>query len=150
MLCYFFFSSRRRHTRCALVTGVQTCALPICRPEGREILQELVRATGQFVTNFPVGGFLSHNKLAEVRADLITVRVMGWADGSPALDYTVNNSVGYPMLTGAGPDPVNHVLPAWDLLTGAYAAFALLAAIQRRSASGAGGEIRIPLSAVAI
>src|SRR3546814_5009434 len=28
----FFFSSRRRHTRCALVTGVQTCALPICDP----------------------------------------------------------------------------------------------------------------------
>src|SRR3546814_6089110 len=27
--CIFFFSSRRRHTRCALVTGVQTCALPI-------------------------------------------------------------------------------------------------------------------------
>src|SRR3546814_3442607 len=27
--CCFFFSSRRRHTRCALVTGVQTCALPI-------------------------------------------------------------------------------------------------------------------------
>src|SRR3546814_3814356 len=29
----FFFSSRRRHTRCALVTGVQTCALPICFAE---------------------------------------------------------------------------------------------------------------------
>src|SRR3546814_5592663 len=29
MLIDFFFSSRRRHTRCALVTGVQTCALPI-------------------------------------------------------------------------------------------------------------------------
>src|SRR3546814_2570522 len=28
---FFFFSSRRRHTRCALVTGVQTCALPISR-----------------------------------------------------------------------------------------------------------------------
>src|SRR3546814_5203661 len=28
-LLFFFFSSRRRHTRCALVTGVQTCALPI-------------------------------------------------------------------------------------------------------------------------
>src|SRR3546814_1148418 len=27
---FFFFSSRKRHTRCALVTGVQTCALPIC------------------------------------------------------------------------------------------------------------------------
>src|SRR3546814_2574908 len=30
LLLQFFFSSRRRHTRCALVTGVQTCALPIC------------------------------------------------------------------------------------------------------------------------
>src|SRR3546814_4559767 len=30
MFDMFFFSSRRRHTRCALVTGVQTCALPIC------------------------------------------------------------------------------------------------------------------------
>src|SRR3546814_8485406 len=30
LLVCFFFSSRRRHTRCALVTGVQTCALPIC------------------------------------------------------------------------------------------------------------------------
>src|SRR3546814_9052526 len=30
----FFFSSRRRHTRCALVTGVQTCALPIFPVEG--------------------------------------------------------------------------------------------------------------------
>src|SRR3546814_3768783 len=29
-LVIFFVSSRRRHTRCALVTGVQTCALPIC------------------------------------------------------------------------------------------------------------------------
>src|SRR3546814_4859475 len=32
LLFVFFFSSRRRHTRCALVTGVQTCALPIYRP----------------------------------------------------------------------------------------------------------------------
>src|SRR3546814_1873324 len=32
----FFFSSRRRHTRCALVTGVQTCALPICLRSARK------------------------------------------------------------------------------------------------------------------
>ena len=128
----------------------KSVALDLGRAEGRELLQALVRATGQFVTNFPVDGFLSHEALAAGRADLITVRVMGWADGSPALDYTVNNAVGYPMLTGAGPEPVNHVLPAWDLLTGAYAAFALLAAIQRRSVSGEGGEVRLPLSDVAI
>ncbi len=128
----------------------KSVALDLGRPEGRELLQALVRATGQFVTNFPADGFLSHRKLAEGRADLVTVRVMGWADGSPALDYTVNNAIGYPMMTGPGPEPVNHVLPAWDLLTGAYAAFALLAAIQRRSLTGEGGEVRIPLSDVAI
>lgn len=128
----------------------KSVALDLGRPEGRELLQELVRATGQFITNFPAEGFLAHAKLAEGRADLVTVRVMGWADGAPALDYTVNNAVGYPMMTGPGPEPVNHVLPAWDLLSGAYAAFALLAAIQRRTATGEGSEVRIPLSDVAI
>src|SRR3546814_11354080 len=43
-MCVFFFSSRRRQTRCALVTGVQTCALPIssrriCRDFGFSIEQ---------------------------------------------------------------------------------------------------------------
>lgn len=128
----------------------KSVALDLGSPEGRELLQELVRATGQFVTNFPAEGFLAHAKLAEGNSDLITVRVMGWADGSPALDYTVNNAVGYPMMTGPGPEPVNHVLPAWDLLTGAYAAFAMLAAIRQRDASGKGCEVRIPLSDVAI
>src|SRR3546814_2690070 len=33
---FCFFSSRRRHTRCALVTGVQTCALPICGRQTKE------------------------------------------------------------------------------------------------------------------
>src|SRR3546814_7869086 len=40
--CMFFFSSRRRHTRCALVTGVQTCALPISR-------HHLWRARGRYL-----------------------------------------------------------------------------------------------------
>ncbi len=128
----------------------RSLALDLSRPEGREVLQDLVRKTGQFVTNFPANGFLAHDTLAAGRPDLITVRVMGWANGAPALDYTVNNAVGYPLLTGAGPEPVNHVLPAWDLLTGAYAAFALLAALRRRDATGEGGEVRLPLSDVAI
>src|SRR3546814_5143801 len=36
--CIFFFSSRRRHTRCALVTGVQTCALPISLQQGEMLV----------------------------------------------------------------------------------------------------------------
>ena len=128
----------------------KSVALDLTQPQGRELLQALVRSTGQFITNFPADGFLSHATLAEGRQDLVTVRVMGWPDGAPALDYTVNNAVGYPMMTGAGPEPVNHVLPAWDLLSGAYAAFALLAAIRRREQTGLGSEVRIPLSDVAI
>src|SRR3546814_9794014 len=45
----FFFSSRRRHTRCALVTGVQTCALPIYPrgpPPGRAAGGALLRRPG--------------------------------------------------------------------------------------------------------
>src|SRR3546814_10024029 len=34
VICFFFFSSRRRHTSCALGTGVQTCALPISLGDG--------------------------------------------------------------------------------------------------------------------
>src|SRR3546814_5591020 len=42
MFLLFFFSSRRRHTRCALVTGVQTCALPIC-----QVVDEILRIDRQ-------------------------------------------------------------------------------------------------------
>src|SRR3546814_7291357 len=50
MLC-FFFSSRRRHTRCALVTGVQTCALPISRRrrQGRRWLPHALPGRGEGV-----------------------------------------------------------------------------------------------------
>src|SRR3546814_14497256 len=43
LLCVFFFSSRRRHTRCALVTGVQTCALPISRAGVRRAARRHLR-----------------------------------------------------------------------------------------------------------
>lgn len=127
----------------------RSLALDLGQTEGRALLQQLVRKTGQFITNFPASGFLAHDSLAAERPDLITIRVMGQADGGTALDYTVNCAVGYPDQTGEGPDPVNHVLPAWDLLTGAYAAFAFLAALRHRDETGAGQELRIPLQDVA-
>lgn len=130
----------------------RSLALDLTRPEGRELLVELTRKVGNLITNLPVKGFLAHDKLAEGRPDLVTVRIMGWPDGSVALDYTANAAVGYTALTGPleDPRPVNHVLPAWDLLTGAYAAFALLAAIRRRDQTGLGGEVRLPLTDIAM
>src|SRR3546814_10216862 len=50
----FFFSSRRRHTSCALVTGVQTCALPICRAVRRKFLDRLAEGGG---AAFGIGGY---------------------------------------------------------------------------------------------
>jgi 2-methylfumaryl-CoA isomerase len=131
----------------------KSVAIDLSKPEGRALMQRLAASTGQFLTNFPVTGFLAHDKLAALRPDLVTVRVMGQANGGPALDYTVNAAIGVPGLTGPaslGEEPVNSGMPAWDLLSGAYAAFAMLAAIQHRGATGLGQEVRIPLADVAI
>lgn len=136
--------------------GKLSVAVDMVSPQGRELVQQLICAPGRdaglFVTNFPSEGFLSHERLQVHRPDLITARVMGWSDGAPAVDYTINAAVGVPLMTGPadGDTPVNHVLPAWDLLTGAYAAFALLAAESHRRETGAGQELRVPLSDVAI
>src|SRR3546814_5261943 len=46
-VCYFFFSSRRRHTRCALVTGVQTCALPISLAARKTLALLIAKAAGE-------------------------------------------------------------------------------------------------------
>src|SRR3546814_3160190 len=52
VFCFFFFSSRRRHTRCALVTGVQTCALPIL-PEALSFKSETVDSFEGGIKWFP-------------------------------------------------------------------------------------------------
>jgi 2-methylfumaryl-CoA isomerase len=137
--------------------GKKSVALDLGTPEGRELLVALATAPGDerglFVTNFPASGFLAFDRLAARRADLIALRVMGRANGGSAVDYTVNSGVGLPYMTGPaelGETPVNHVLPAWDLLAGAYGAFALLAAERRRRMSGEGQEIRLPLDDLAV
>ena len=134
----------------------KSVALNLQSPQGRELCVELARATGQLITNLPVNSFLSHAKVAEGRSDQISVRIMGWHDGRQAMDFTVNAASGYPLMTGpaewdpASAPPVNQVLPAWDFITGAYCAFALLAALRHRDASGEGTELRVPLGDVAI
>lgn len=135
--------------------GKRSIALDLAQPQGREIAAALVVAPGAgrgcFVTNYPAAGFLSHQRLSEMRRDLITVRVTGSSDGHNALDYTVNCAAGYPQMTGSerDPAPVNHVLPAWDIAAGLTAAISLLAAIHHRTATGQGREIQVPLSNIA-
>lgn len=136
--------------------GKKSVALDLQSGEGRELLVELARVTGQVVTNLPEKSFLSHAAMCEGRPDLVSVRIMGWHDGRQAMDFTVNAASGYPLMCGpeewdpATAPPVNQVLPAWDFITGAYGAFALLAALRHRDTTGEGSEVRIPLGDVAI
>jgi len=133
----------------------KSIAINLGSPEGRALAVRLAGAPGDngglFVTNFPAEGFLSYEALKKAREDVICVRVMGWADGKPALDYTVNSSVGVPNMTGYpdDPRPVNAMMPAWDFLTGAYGAFSLVSALLARRVDGKGREVRLPLSDIA-
>ena len=123
-------------------------------PEGRELVAELVARPGEnggcFLTNLPARGELAYESLAARRSDVVMVRVTGHRDGATALDYTVNSAVGYPMVTGPArrDAPVNHVLPAWDVITGLTAATGLLAAMRRRRDTGEGEHVTLALSDV--
>src|SRR3546814_4981665 len=80
-LClYFFFSSRRRHTRCALVTGVQTCALPISlcmatqkRTQSIRILESLGTLSSDkgFLDSMVTGGRLLRTRVCCPRCEVM-------------------------------------------------------------------------------
>ncbi|MGY6550625.1 MAG: CoA transferase [Erythrobacter sp.] len=134
----------------------KSLALDLASGEGRELCVELAAKTGQLITNLPEQSFLAHAAMQAKRADMVSLRIMGWHDGRQAMDFTVNAAAGYPLMCGpedwdpADAPPVNQVLPAWDFITGAYGAFALLAALRHRDRTGEGSEVRLPLGDVAI
>jgi 2-methylfumaryl-CoA isomerase len=137
----------------SLNRGKRSIAIDIRRPDGRRLLKDLITASGRdggiLLTNV-AARWLSHDDLARERADLITCVIEGNPDGSSAVDYTVNCATGLPMATGASKDlPVNHVLPAWDIICALQASLALIGAVDRRRRSGEGAAIRIALSDVA-
>src|SRR3546814_16793915 len=70
IFCVFFFSSRRRHTRCALVTGVQTCALPISPAAARRVREHTL---AQLLKRHRVRRITAAELLARLRAPAITV-----------------------------------------------------------------------------
>jgi 2-methylfumaryl-CoA isomerase len=135
--------------------GKRSIQVDLRSEEGRELVQALITAPGPeaglFLTNFPARGFLDYGKLSERRPDLIMANIVGNADGSSAVDYTVNPASGFPWATGPRnlSVPFNHLLPAWDAITGMLATTSLLAAERRRARSGEGQCVRVALSDVA-
>ncbi|WP_243793781.1 CoA transferase [Saccharopolyspora gloriosae] len=139
----------------ALNKGKRSLAVDLRSDEGKELVTALITApgpeSGVFVDNSVGRRWLAHDTLAARRDDLIHVRVQGHPDGRPAVDYTVNAEVGIPGITGGDESsaPVNHVLPAWDLITGMTAATGVLAALRERTATGRGSYVELALADVA-
>ena len=135
--------------------GKRSVTLDLRSPDGQRAVADLVAGSG------PDGGivltnaghpWLSYEALRHARPDLIHLRITGRHDGSPAVDYTVNAGIGFPLTTGdeATAGPVNHVLPAWDVACGLYAAIGILAAERHRRRTGAGRAITLSLADVAL
>ncbi len=140
----------------SLNKGKRSVAVDMRSDEGKELVTALITAPGPdrgvLIDNVVGRRWMAHDTLAAHRADLIHVRVQGYPDGRPAVDYTVNAEVGLPGITGTeeGGAPVNHVLPAWDLVTGLSVSTAVLAALHDRDRTGRGAFVEIALSDIAL
>ena len=134
--------------------GKRSLAIDFATPEGADLLSALITAPGPdagiFMTNLRGRGTLDYPALSALRADLIMISLTGTRRGEPAVDYTVNPSLGFPMATGLpGTDPVAHVLPAWDLIAGQMIVNTTLAAERHRLRTGAGQLAELSLKDVA-
>src|SRR3546814_1229458 len=96
---YFFFSSRRRHTRCALVTGVQTCALPICDAQALDKARSTLGAQHARVEQVDVGDENSVQSAAD-----------GTSKAAGAIDILVNSAG----ITGPNTSVCEYPVAEWD------------------------------------
>lgn len=142
--------------RAGLDQGKRSVTIDMRTETGQAQVAELITAPGEgggiLLTNLPLGGWNSYSALSKKRADLVMVVITGSRDGGTAVDYTVNAAVGFPMVTGSEDDqgPVNHVLPAWDCMTGYLAAMAIVAADRHRLLTGKGQLVELSLADVAL
>ncbi|WP_420861293.1 CoA transferase [Algirhabdus cladophorae] len=135
--------------------GKRSVAVDMKSPRGKELVTQIITAPGEdagmFLTNLRVRGWMDHETLSQFRKDLIMVTLMGDRHGRPAVDYTVNPSLGFPAITGpqGSSDPVAHALPAWDCIAGNLVVASLLAAERHRLRTGQGHDVELSLKDVA-
>lgn len=139
----------------SLNRGKASVVIDFKQPKGQEVIRRMLGAPGDdgciLVTNLALEGELDYESLRSARPDVIVVRLLGSPDGRREVDYTVNCAVGFPMMTGMpGQGPVNHVLPAWDVVAGLTLSNAVVAAVLDRRRTGRGALVTLALSDVAM
>ncbi|WP_280398583.1 CoA transferase [Nocardia carnea] len=136
--------------------GKRSVVADLRSPEGQQLVARLITGSGPnggiLLTNTTGREWQGYESLSRSRPDLIHLEITGRGDGSTGVDYTVNAATGFPLVTGPADHagPVNHVVPVWDIACGLYAALAIIAAVRRREATGAGSRLMVPLENVAL
>lgn len=136
--------------------GKRSIAVDMATPRGQEVVTRLICAPGPekgiYLTNLRVRGWMDYEELKRHRQDLIMMSIKGDRAGGAQVDYTVNPAVGFPTATGpeGSAQPVGHVLPAWDCITGQQAALGILAAERHRRLTGEGQLVELALKDMAL
>src|SRR3546814_8863076 len=125
----FVFSSRRRHTRCALVTGVQTCALPICPAARDGCGADRIALVGrqQFSSHRPRPGLLKNNirLLLQTAGNLERPGVIGGPIDVAGGNLAVENLVTVQKIIAAVNRSEEHTSELQSLMRKSYAVFSL-------------------------
>jgi crotonobetainyl-CoA:carnitine CoA-transferase CaiB-like acyl-CoA transferase len=143
--------------------GKRSVTVDIARPEGQAIVRKLAETADVVIENFKVGALakygLDAKSLRALKPDLVYCSVTGFGQSGPradqaAYDFAIQAMGGLMSVTGerddvpgGGPQKVG--VPVVDIMTGMYAAVAILAALARRTETGAGETIDLAMLDVA-
>jgi formyl-CoA transferase len=146
--------------------GKFSVAVDFTKPEGQRIVRELARQADVLVENFKVGGLakygLDYPSIAALNPRLVYASITGFGQDGPyaeraGYDFIIQGMSGFMSVTGERDDlpgggPQKAGVAITDLMTGMYAAVAILAALQHRDRTGRGQQLDLALldSAVAM
>ncbi|HSV19728.1 MAG TPA: CaiB/BaiF CoA-transferase family protein [Casimicrobiaceae bacterium] len=135
--------------------GKLSVAVDFTRPEGQAIIRDLARASDVLIENFKVGGLakygLHYDALRDVNPRLVYASITGFGQDGPyaeraGYDFIIQGMSGFMSVTGERDDlpgggPQKAGIAISDLMTGMYAATAILAALAHRQRTGVGQHI---------
>jgi crotonobetainyl-CoA:carnitine CoA-transferase CaiB-like acyl-CoA transferase len=139
--------------------GKRSVAIDFTQPEGRDLVRELAKSADVAIENFKVGGLakygLDYPSLSALNPALVYCSITGFGQTGPyaeraGYDFIIQGMGGFMSVTGERDDlpgggPQKAGIAISDLMTGMYAASAILAAIERRHVDGRGQYIDVAL-----